>query len=55
MNKREATFRASGSWEKRGTEHGENDLQVGSRVRMTSYDPLVASLHRRGWLTSTSE
>ena len=39
MNTREATLRASGSWEKRNTEHGGNVLQVGSRVRVTSYGP----------------
>ncbi len=105
MNTLETTFRASGSWEKIGTEQGENDLQVGSRIRVTSYgpfgglrgtiktvdtiiadfeepfcfylvaldsvyikqpiwfeyhevegiDPLDASLHKRGWLTSISE
>ena len=39
MNKREATLRASGSWEKRRTEQGGKVLQVGSRVRVTSYGP----------------
>ena len=105
MNTRETTVRASGSWEKRGTKQIETDLQVGSRIRVTSYgpfrglkgtiktvdtiladfeepfcfylvaldgtsikepiwfeyhevegiDPLDASLHTRGWLSSTSE
>jgi hypothetical protein len=105
MNTRRTTVRASGSWGKRGTEQRESDLQVGSRIRVTSYgpfrglkgtiktvdtisddfdepfcfylvaldgayskepiwfqyhevegiDPLDASLHKSGWLTSTSE
>ena len=39
MNKREITLWASGSWEKSSTEYKRNVLQVGSRIRVTSYGP----------------
>ena len=39
MYTREATLWASGSWEKSSTEYGGNVLQVGSRIRVTSYGP----------------
>ena len=39
MNTQEATAWTADSWEKQAIEHRGNILQVGSRVRVTSYGP----------------